>query len=61
MSPIELAIVVIGFGLDIALAVVGFWYIPREVCCVGDIQRAILLHTDCTDKTVADITTMLEK
>jgi len=58
MSPIELAIVIIGFGTEIVVSIVGFWYISREVCYVANIQRAILL---CTDKAVADIKTMLQK
>jgi len=61
MSPIELAIVIIGFGIEILLSIVGLWYISREVRYVADIQRAILLRTDRTDKAVADIKTMLQK
>jgi hypothetical protein len=61
MSPIELAIVIIGFGIEIVVSIVGFWYISREVRYVADIQRAILLRTDRTDRTVADIKTMLQK
>ena len=45
MSPIELAIVIIGFGIEIVVPIVGFWYISREVRYVADIQRAILLRT----------------
>ena len=61
MSPIELAIVIIGFGMEVVVSIVGFWYISREVRYVADIQRAILLRTDRTDKAVADIKTMLQK
>jgi hypothetical protein len=61
MSPLELAIVIIGFGIEIVLSVVGLGYISREVRYVADIQRAILLRTDHTDKTIADIKTMLQK
>jgi hypothetical protein len=46
MSPIELAVVIIGFGIEIAISVVGLWYISREVRYVANIQRAILLRTD---------------
>jgi hypothetical protein len=61
MAPVELAIVIIGFGIEIAVSVIGLWYISREVRYVGDIQRAIPLRTDRTDKAVADIKTMLQK
>ena len=61
MSPIEIVIVIIGFGMEIVVSIVGFWYISREVRYVANIERAILLRTDRMDRTVGDIKTVLEK
>jgi len=56
-----LAIIIIGFGIEIVVSIVGFWYISREVRYVADIQRAILLRTDRTDQAVTEIESMLER
>ena len=64
MSAIELAIVIGGFAIQIA----GLAFIAvqvretnRIVQYVADLQAAVLLRTDRTDKTVADIKTLLQK
>ncbi len=61
MLPVELAIVIIGFGIEIVVSILGLSYIAREVRYVADIQRAILLRTDRTEKAVTDIKMMLQK
>jgi hypothetical protein len=64
MSPIELAIVIVGFAIQItglAFIAVQVRQTNRIVQYVADLQAAILLRTDRTDKTVADIKTILQK
>jgi hypothetical protein len=64
MSPIELAIIIIGsLGEFAGLAFIAFQVrqTNRDVQYVAALQAAVLLRTDRTDKTVADIKTMLQK
>ena len=53
--------VLITVALSFAIQLVSLASIARDVRYVGDIQRAILLRTDRTDKAVAEIKTALEK
>ena len=64
MPPLELAIIIIGFlGEFAALAFIAFTVLQtnRIEQHVADLQAAVLLRTDRTDKTVADIKSVLQK
>jgi hypothetical protein len=64
MSPIELGIISVGFAIQIvglAFIAVQVRQTNRIVQYVADLQAAILLRTDRTDKAIADIKTMLQK
>jgi hypothetical protein len=64
MSPIELAIIVIGFlGEFATLAFIAFqvWKTDGTVQYVADLQAAVLFRTDRTNETFADFNTLLQK
>ena len=64
MSPIELAMIIVGFlGEFAALTFIAFQVrqTNRDVQYVAALQAAVLLRTDRTDKAVADIKTLLER
>jgi hypothetical protein len=64
MGPVELAIIIVGFlGEFAGLAFIALQVREtlRVVQYVADLQAAVLLRTDPTDKGVADIKTMLQK
>jgi hypothetical protein len=64
MSPIELAIIVGGFCLEIfglAFIAIQARQTSRHVQYTADLRPASLLRTDRSDKTVADIRTMVQK
>ncbi len=64
MSPIELAIIIVGFlGEFAGLAFIAFQVreTGRVVQYVADLQAAIRLRTDRTEKAVADVKVMLQK
>jgi hypothetical protein len=64
MPAVELTFVIAGFAIQI----IGLVFIAvqvrqtnRDVRYVADLQAAILLRTDRTDKTVTDIKALLQK
>lgn len=64
MSPLELAIIIAGFAIQItglAFIAVQVRLTNRDVQHVADLRAAVRLRTDRTDKAVADIKTMLQK
>jgi hypothetical protein len=55
------AIILLTVAASFAIQLVALVFIARDVRYVGDIQRAILLRTDRTEKAVADIKAAVEK
>ncbi len=64
MSPLELIIIIIGFlGEFAGLAFIALQVreTGRQVQYVADLQAAVLLRPDRTEKAVADIKGLLQK
>jgi hypothetical protein len=64
VSPIELAIIIVGFlgeFAGLAFIVVQVRQTNRTLQYVADLREAVLSRTDRADKTIPDIRTILQK